>query len=187
MGYEDFKKEIIEIAKIAKEVPQAFQEKCFEILLNHLLSVSVLPKVPIEKTQLPEVEESVKPGSQLRVFMKKYNVTEEQINKLVTHSEDEVYFLKEPKEKTIAKGQINWSLLLGLKNAILKNKFEVDPEDARSICIDKGYYDTANFMANFKKSNAALFKGLMKAQGEPRILSDNGMQKLAELINTLAG
>jgi len=38
MIYEKLKEEIKEIGKISATVPEAFRNKCFEVLLNHLLS-----------------------------------------------------------------------------------------------------------------------------------------------------
>lgn len=189
MEYEELKKEILEIAKIANEAPAPFKEKCFELLLSHLLSGT--PSSPIvgpPKAGPGEGEGTVTPSAQLRVFMKKYDVTNEHISKVIMRSENDVHLLKEPEEKKVAKGQIAWALLLALKNGILKNKFEVDPEDVRSICIEKGYYHKANFASYFKTpGNAKLFKGAMESQGEPQALSDKGMEKLAELIKKLAG
>ena len=106
---------------------------------------------------------------------------------MVTQEDNEVHFLKEPGGTSIAQGQIAWALLLALKSALETNNFVVDPEDVRSICQDKGFYDKANFSAHFKKqNNAKLFKGQLEAQGEARALTTDGQTALASVIRTLA-
>ena len=40
MSYEKLKKDIIEISDIASSVPEAFRDKCFEILLNSILDTA---------------------------------------------------------------------------------------------------------------------------------------------------
>jgi hypothetical protein len=75
-----------------------------------------------------------------------------------------------------------------LKSALLGGDMIVDPEGVRSICIEKGFYDKANFAANFKRvPNRPLFNGLLESQGEPRKLTAKGEKKLAEVLNALAG
>jgi hypothetical protein len=99
----------------------------------------------------------------------------------------EVHFVQEPRGVPNAVGQIQWALLLALRSALTGGAFEVDPEAVRSICIDKGLYDRANFATIFKRpANAALFRGEMVPQGQARPLSDEGEHRLAEIISTLA-
>jgi len=74
-----------------------------------------------------------------------------------------------------------------LAGAQERNVISVDPEDVRSICQEKGFYDKANFIKNFKTpKNAALFQGQMDAQGGPQKLSTEGQKELAKLIKELA-
>ena len=82
---------------------------------------------------------------------------------------------------------MQWALLLALKNCILSNDLSVDPEDVRSVCQDKGFYDTANFGTNFKRATyAKLFKGPMERQGDPQGLTPEGQTELARVIQQLA-
>jgi hypothetical protein len=120
--------------------------------------------------------------------MGKTGVTEAELNSVLLYDGNEIHFLKEPKHTRIAQGQIEWALLLALKRGILSNELSTDPEDVRSICQDKGFYDPANFASNFKKAkSASLFKGLLKPQGESQTISNDGFNTLGKLIKSLSG
>lgn len=82
---------------------------------------------------------------------------------------------------------MEWALLLALKSAILKDSLSTDPEDVRSVCQDKGYYDKANFAGVFKAPrNAKLFRKALVKQGPPEPLSSEGQDALGELVKRLA-
>jgi len=193
--YDELKNEVKELVEIAKSVPPALQEKCFEILLNRLLDKSRLRSAPREEAHSEErVQPEVGVGgelkllSQVRVFMQRTGITQDQLKAVVTREDEEIHFLKEPHNISIAKGQIAWALLLALKNGLESNVFVVDPEDVRSICQDKGFYDKSNFAAHFKKAaNAKLFKGQLDPQGEARPLTNEGQTALSALVKDLAG
>lgn len=197
MDFKQLKSSITEIADIASSVPEQFREKCFETLLSALLSEGK----PIQKEHDESKERqtdddshekppagSVPLKAQLRVFLRKTKVTEEELNKVVLFEDGEVHFIQQPPAKNNTQGQLEWSLLLALKNAILKNSFETDPEEIRSKCIDMGVYDKANFAANFKKDKfTKLFKGSLVAQGKAVALSPNGQEALGNLVKAIAG
>ena len=139
MDYAQLKKEIAEAADIAASVPEAFREKCFEVLLTHLLSDAPVAKqtppketgTAIENTGGSGGNSELKLPSQVRVFMQRTSVTLEQLRLVVTREDDEVEFIREPHSKSIAQAQIDWSLMLALKSAFEKNTFLVDPEDVQ--------------------------------------------------------
>jgi hypothetical protein len=86
----------------------------------------------------------------------------------------------------IAKGQMSWALLLTLKNCILNNIMSVDSETVRSVCQEKGFYDKANFTANFKSQKyKKLFKGPLEPQGSAQVLTNEGQKELSALIQQL--
>jgi len=194
MIYDKLKEEIKEIGKISATVPEAFRDKCFEVLLNHLLSglTEVTPPKAPPKTNTNETP-PVKPGniafpSHVKALMRKKDVTQEQIEALVMIEGDEFHFIKEPEHGQAAKGQIDWALLLALKNGIQNNTIKVDPEDVRSMVQEKGFYDSANFAGTFKKAKyASLFRGVLERQGEAQALSTEGETALASLIKELSG
>lgn len=194
MQYDKLKEEIKEIGKIAASVPESFQGKCFELLLNHLLSgqTGVAPTPPTTQTNTnvapPPKTGSVTPPSHVKAFMRRKNVTQEQIDALVMIEGDEFHFIKEPEHGQAAKGQMDWALLIALKNGIQNNTLKTDPEEVRSMVQEKGFYDGANFAGNFKKQkNAALFRGPLERQGEAQALSTDGETALANLIKELSG
>ncbi len=191
MKYSDLKDEISAIAEIANGVPEAFREQCFAFLLQHLLDSE--SKQSSQRKEIPEDrkeqddEISIPTPSQIKVFMQKTEITRVDLARVVMYEDGEVHFVQEPKTGKIARGQIEWALLLALKNGIATNAISVDPEDVRSICQEKGFYDKANFIKNFKTpKNAALFQGQMDAQGGPQKLSTDGQKELAKLIKELA-
>lgn len=195
MDYEKLKVELKEIAEVAASVPEPFREKCFEILLQHLLLGSVSPpEAGASKVEDPSstgesetlATTKIPVQAQLRVFMQRTGVTLQQLERLVLVDGTDVHFVHEPAHGTVAKGQMEWALLLALKQAIQANEFSTDPEDVRSICQEKGFYDKANFAAIFKRQPyATYFKQPLQPQGSRQTLSTEGQTALAELIKAL--
>jgi hypothetical protein len=206
--YQELKEEIKSIAEISESVPESFKEKCFEILMKHLLDET--EKVNIAQNSLGStvtgnsneesqtenmnssdesnsnngVKSEIQISAQLRVFMRKTDITIDEIGEILHYDNGAIYFVLEPKDKIVSKGQIKWALLLALKNGIISKDFNVDPEDLRSICQDKGYYDVKNF-SRYLKNNSSYFKNPIIPQGEAQSLSDEGMTALAKLIKEL--
>lgn len=194
MDYKRLTEEIKLITEIADGVPEPYRERCFEVLLQSLLTekgkhphvpehlpIPMLPQPPLSKG------EKIPVTTQIRLFMSKTGVTEADLSSILLYADDEIHFLWKPKPAVIAQGQIEWALLLALKKAILSNEISVDPEDVRKICQEEGFYDPANFASNFKKpKTAALFKGPFK-KGVSQSLTDEGLNTLAKLVKLLAG
>ena len=193
MKYEELKEEIEEIGKIAATVPESLQEKCFELLLNHLLSDKTNSLPPREdnddgKTPPPPPPPGgINLPAHVKAFMRRNNVTQQQIEAVVMIEDDEFHFIREPQQSQASKGQMEWALLVALKSGIQNNSLKADPEDIRSIVQEKGFYDSANFATNFKKEgNAALFRGALERQGDAQALSKDGETALASLIKKLS-
>jgi len=210
MSHEQLKEEIKQIAEISASVPEQFREKCFELLLSNLINKQEHPKKESASqgasgTEKHEVDEEQKPPvppskgdrstlpitAQLRLLMRKTSVTKEEIERILMYDgkdDGSVHFVKEPHDVKLAAGQIEWALLLALRNAVLKDSLSVDPEDVRSVCQEKGFYDSPNFASIFKRVNyAKLFKGPMVSQGEAQQLTNDGQDTLGKLIKHLAG
>ena len=192
MKYSDLLENLKEITALVSSIPEKFQERCFELLLQHLIGQAEEPSKPYDAssakatTAVPVAEGGVPLNAPLRVFMRKYDVTKAQIDSLLIFESGEVHFLREPTAEKNASAQIEWALLLAFKSAVLKGTFTVDPEDVRSICKEKGVYDQPNFASTFTyKGNAILFRGVMKPQGDPQQLSDDGTLRLSELVKKL--
>jgi hypothetical protein len=192
MDYKQLKEEIKEIVEIAASVPDAFREKCFELLLSNLLSVKETKAhaAPPPVTTSPPTTttgQGLVLHANIKAFMRRRGVTKDQIETVVMVEDGNVHFLKEPAHGQAAKGQADWALLLTLKNGILNNDLKVDPEEVRSMVQEKGFYDPANYAANFKKPKyAALFRAVLEPQGESQPLSSSGETALAELIKSLS-
>jgi hypothetical protein len=192
MDYNKLKDEIKDIAEIAGTVPEPFREKCFELLLSNLLGAAhTQPQGGKDLAEVPTAPPPTEPAhlpipTQLRIFMTRTGIAEDHLGAILMVAEGEVHFIREPRPKKISKGQKDWALLLALRNCILGKTLSVDPEDVRSICQDKGYYDRANFAAVFKRPKvAALFKGPMEAQGKAQQLTKEGEDELAKVILSL--
>lgn len=198
MDYENLKIQIKEIAEIATsvEVPTHLQEKCFEILLNHLiLSKPDQVNSPANLVTQHRDETIARTGEaypfsgHMRAFMRRTQITSEDIFNILIIDDGEVHFTSEPETKQKTQGVIQWALLWALRNAFVSEKGElrVDPEELRSICQEKGYYDQ-NFSTTLKnRRNSPLFGGKLEPQGDARKLSSKGEDKLAELIRDLGG
>lgn len=201
MDFAELKAGVKEISEIASSVPEQFRERCFELLLSSLLTQqSPDAKNNERETKATEVEQSISNQNQdtpkgtsipmttqLRLLMKKTGVTAQELDKVVMYDKQEVHFIREPHDVGISTGQMEWSLLLALKNAILNDAMSTDPEDVRSICQEKGFYDKTNFATNFKSAKSAkLFKSTLAPQGEAQPLSSEGQDALGKLIKRLA-
>jgi len=202
MNYENIKKEIKEISVIAASVPDGFRDKCFEMLLNHLLSgeVNKTPdKIKEDKDKDKDKDKvkdekslgetiSIEFPSHIKAFMRRRDVSKNDIDSLVMLDDDTLHFIKEPSHAEASRGQNEWALLLALKNGILENSLKADPEDVRSLVQDKGFYDAKNFSSNFKKKKyKAYFKEALEPQGPSQALGQEGEKALADLIKTLVG
>jgi hypothetical protein len=199
VDYEQIKEEIKQIADISSSVPEVFRDKCFELLLSNLLKSDAknLPPQTAEPTEpvsppaepaRPQTVESngLPMKTQLRVMMRRTGITAEDIEKVLFFDNGQVHFVKEPRNVAVATGQIEWALLLALKNAIENDSFAADPEAVRSMCQEKGFYDVKNFAANFKREgNAKFFKSPLAPQGESQQITPEGQDALAKLIKRL--
>jgi hypothetical protein len=198
MDYEIIKEAVKAISEIALTVPDPFRERSFEILLKSYLDQERNLNPQLEPAPTPPPPAPPPPSSppgqgipltaQVRVFMRRTGVTEEELNSVLLYDGNEVYFVREPATNIVLRSQNEWALLLALKNAIIKGEFTADPEDVRSICKAKGYYDPLNFAKHFKKKKyASYFKKPLEAQGEPQPLTNEGQLALAEVIHSLSG
>ena len=193
MDYEYLKDEIKNISKIAESVPEEFKSKCFEILLTNLISKKTLPKKDRDErngnngVNDGEEGESLTLNPVIRRLLKNNNIDEDMLSQVISYDGNEVKFLVDPEPTSKTQGQLEWSLLLALKNGFEKSSFETDPEDVRSICQEKDLYDKTNFASIFKTSNFSdYYSGNLRAQGSHQILNSDGRVALAKLIEKLS-
>ena len=197
--YEALKTELAEIVAIVETLPDRYKDRCFDLLLSRLLSEH--GEAGVEDVNSGGSDTDAGLGSRagdrsdgkmtpltakMRAFIKRNGVTEEQLRELAFVEEGEVHFIHEPQVTQNSRGQVQWALLLALKSGLLGGEMEVDPEAVRSICIEKGFYDRANFAKDFRAPRtAALFSSSLEAQGKAVKLSGAGEKKLADLIKSL--
>jgi hypothetical protein len=184
-SYERLKSELAEIVELVESLPDRYRDRSFELLLSGLLAE------PGQAGPPPPPAEQRTPGkltvpARVRAFLGRHSITQDQLGLLVLMENDDVHFIRQPEGVKVAPGQIQWALLLALKSALLGGEMSVDPEAVRSICIERGLYDKANFASNFKKAaNASLFQKTPEPQGPAVKLSQDGEKRLAELIKSL--
>jgi hypothetical protein len=205
VDYAALKTELKGIADLAESVPEQFRARCFEMLLESLLdSVSgqsrsardavstgeVAEKQPptvIDKQESAQDSTPIPVKAQLRVFMQRTGVSLDELQRILFVDGTDVHFVREPSHGTVSKGQLEWALLLALKNAVVANEFSADPEDVRSICQDKGFYDKKNFATYFKREpGASYFRQPLQPQGPRQTLTNDGQAALGELVKALA-
>lgn len=192
--YERLKSELKSIVDLVEAIPERYRERTFDLLLSHLLSAEPSGNRDDSGSMAKQSDLMKKDktatltlSAKVRAFMKRHSLSEEQLGEVVLIENGEVHFIREPKVEKNATAQIQWTLLLALKEALLNGELAVDPEAVRSVCIDKGFYDKANFAANFKTpSNKALFQKPPTPQGDPVRLSQQGEDQLAQIIKDLA-
>lgn len=196
MNFDSLKKEIIEIAEISAKVPESFREKCFEVLLTHLLQAEtktskeknppdLAAPAPAAREVIPPAHTLTLPAA-LKAFMRRNSVSQEEIEAVVMVGDGELHFIKQPKHQNVSKGQNEWALLLALKNGIVNGSLAVDAEAVRSMVQEQGFYDKNNFSKNFKSPKyAGLYKESLEAQGTAVALSSEGEEQLAALLKSL--
>ncbi len=195
------KAEIQEIIELVKTVPESLQLRTLELLLLNTLN-RVEGKKPkkeresdTEDDETPATKQPGKRGAatgleaatlpmRVKAFMKKHEVTADQLEKLF-HIEGKQY---EPiwsvKATKFSKAQVQIALLQSLQRGLTSGEFSFDREEVRTQCKEKDSYDNTNFKANFQNSRK-YFSGLDR-EGLVS-LTDEGMKALATLVTQLAG
>jgi len=123
MKYEQLKEEIKSISEIAESLPEAFRERCFEVLLQNLLQdsdpVRTSTKTKTEEDEDEEVagkppkppaspsEGPIPTPAQIKVFLQKTGLTAEELARVVMFEGGVVLFVHEPKTNKIARGKSN--------------------------------------------------------------------------------
>ena len=192
MKKEDFAKEIKEIVELVKMCPQNLQEKCFEILLSHVLSQKEgHHTTPVAKggtiDQSSGDTQGIHPEvkKRLNAFSGQHQLSETEIYKVFSVDETgnvniEVTDLK---SKKIAQQQRKLALLIGVKHQFTDGGFNVPKDELREACVTYSAYDAANFVQNLKnmKEIFAWFKPTATNK-----LSPLGKSQAASLIKELA-
>lgn len=192
--YKDIKARLSDIVEIAQSVPDQFQEKCFEVLLEAAIQErsragGVVPGLAPEadRKAAPPPPPAWRVPGRVDAFLRRHGLPEEDLRAAVLVADDEVHIVKEPSTGGNAARQLDWAVLLALRSALLGGAFESDAESVRSICEEKGCYDRGNFAGNFKREpGKTLFRDVLERRGESQKLAEPGEERLAKLIGQLA-
>ena len=170
------KSQIESLIHFVQNLPEEFRVPTYETLLKMLLERTIVT------TSLgkEKVKEAFKIPIDVKAFFEQYDVPENVLNELFLIEGKEIRPIYKLKTAKKAEAQIQIALLTALENALKStpSKFHFNKEDVRKRCKEMGYYDSANFMKNFK-NNAKLFKDLDEENVE---LSPEGKERLAEVI-----
>jgi len=171
------KQQLNDVITIADSCPEKYQVKCFEVLLNALLSAEGIPsgvKVPGEILMRPSPD-----------FFTRYNIVEEQWQK-VFHFDGTAYsiIVSDLNEKTASKKQMKLALLLGVK-ALLEGGESgegiIEKGQLVELCKQYAAYDSANFTTYMRRN-----KNLFLPKGNNWILTKPGQKQAAEVIKELS-
>lgn len=185
------KTDIAEIVEIVKTVPEALQQRCFELLFEAAFSdnkPAVGPKVDATAEETPNEQVAQPTGKKLPpnvlAFMRRQNVSQDDLSKLFMLDHDPLLPVYNIPQGAVAKSQLSKVMMIILENGLLNNTLSASYAELRGSVRDDGLLDS-NFNKLFKRD---LFKGI----GNEGItddtiveLSGTGLEKLAEVIKEL--
>ena len=174
---EKIKDKLNDVIAIADECPEKYQVKCFEILLNALLTAEGV--VPVTRATVTTERVIGKPSSE---FFTRQNITEEEWQK-VFHFDGTTYsiIVDDLKETTKSKKQVNLALLEGIKELLTGGVATIVKDDLIEFCKKYDAYDSSNFAAHMKKQ-----KSLFLAKGDNWNLTKPGEKRAGEVIKELS-
>ncbi|MBW2365397.1 MAG: hypothetical protein JRF25_10100 [Deltaproteobacteria bacterium] len=201
------KDKVLEIASIAQECPEKFQQICFEVLLKHALTGSTQPPPTPEleadtnsKVQKKEPKSVVEQSSQtqddilltdlhikVQRVLEKQGVTIGHINQLFYKEDANILPLFDNIKTTkTSESQIRITLIQCFLNAIQSGNFSASLEAVQEEANNRKCYDSKNWVNNFTNNSALFDFGEKFTRKITTIsLSDHGKTKLADLIKEL--
>lgn len=196
LDFEKAKSDIAQIVEIVKTVPEALQQRCFELLFERAFSEpKPAPKVEPKAPEAEKANEAPEPAAgskklpgNIKAILRRGDVTEDDLGKLFMLEHDPLLpVYKLPKGNT-AKAQMAKVMMVLLENGLLNNNISAPYAELREALKDEGLHD-GNFNKALKR-NADLFRGAITKDGIDENgtveLSGPGLEKLAETIKELA-
>jgi hypothetical protein len=188
------KADIAEIVEIVKTVPEALQQRCFELLFEKAFSEAKPAPEPLPKLAEADkapgqepVNDKKLPGN-IRAILRRGDVTEDDIGKLFMLEHDPLLPVYKLPKGNITKAQMAKVMMVLLENGLLNNTISAPYAELREALKDEGLHD-GNFNKALKR-NADLFRGAITKSGIDENgtveLSGPGLEKLAETIKELA-
>ncbi|MDA8001291.1 MAG: hypothetical protein MPL62_08380 [Alphaproteobacteria bacterium] len=179
----DLEKMIKRAEKLAEKASKKYQEKAFEIVLNTMCH-QIHANQHTNNKDHQDSEDDDKFQNEVEVFMKKYDIKREQINRCFLISQtgdiDEIY---RSKEESATEFQIQIACMKALKHALQDGSFQFSAKEVRDACKHKKSYKHGNFFNIFERREN-LFQS-MKNHNHI-VLSGEGLEKLMSVINELA-
>jgi len=174
---EKIKDKLNDVIAIADECPGKYQVKCFEILLNALLTAEGV--VPVTSATVTTERVIGKPSPE---FFTRHGIGEEEWQRVINF-DGEAYsiIVSNLKEKSVSKKQIRLALLLGVKGFLETGVPTVEKSQLVELCKQHAAYDSPNFSTHMRKQ-----KNLFLSKGKDWALTKPGESKAAEVIKELA-
>lgn len=196
LDFSKAKSDIAEIVDIVKTVPEALQQRCFELLFERAFSEpkqvsEATPKAPASENSTESVESNVGakklPGN-IKAILRRGEVTEEDLGKLFMIEHEPLLPVYKLPKGNISKAQMAKVMMVLLENGLLSNNISAPYAELREALKDDGLHD-GNFNKVLKR-NADLFRGAISKDGIDENgtveLSGPGLERLAETIKELA-
>lgn len=190
------KSDIASIVEIVKTVPEALQQRCFELLFELAFVGKTKATASERAVDEPEKDkgkgEEANPGakklpSNVLAFAHRQSVTREQIAKLFMFEHDPLLAVYKIDPANTAKAQLTKVMMVILENGLLNNSLSAPFTELREAVRDDGFMDK-NFNRNLRH-RVNLFKGAVKSDSVDESgtveLTGEGMAKLAEIVKEM--
>lgn len=181
--FEGFKEPLAEITELANSCPEKYQQKCFEILLQML--VTGQGKSSVQAVAQPitaAIVNSPDQVGQLPRALQQAGVNQANIDR-VFHRDGKTckVIVQDLRAKPVSQRQERLALLLGIKSLIEIGEAAIPKDDLVALCKEYSAFDSSNFAAHMKKRKQSFV-------GKPNgwALTVPGIQEAARLIDELA-
>ncbi len=178
--FETAKQHLNDVIEIANKCPEKYQVKCFEVLLELLVSGKSINPVAQPVSGVTSPQEIPIAASN---FFSQNSIAQEQWE-LIFNFDGNVcnVVVQDLKEKTVSGKQIKLALLLGIKNQFVTGTPSISKDELIDMCRQYATFDSGNFSAHMKNQKILfLSKGNKGWQ-----LTRPGCKKAAQIIKELA-
>jgi len=178
--FEHVRERIKEILEIAETCPEKYQVKCFEVLLESLLTPQ-FPPAAEGTVQAPD--EGAPQKAQQPGFFQQHNIAQDVWSKVFNiKGETCDIIVRDLKVKPKSRRQIRLALLGAVANFLVTGKASVTKQWLVDMCKRYGAYDSPNFSAHMRKR-----VDLFVARGDVWEITVPGQQEAANVIKELGG
>lgn len=174
--------DINEIVLICDQLPEKYQEKCFELLLFTKLQNSLIPLHNTNDEVIKSPPAAYTLPIDVRAFLSQYQLSEDLVYSFFFIEGDQIRPIYKIEESVKSKAQISTALLLAFESTLRGGNFQTSVEELRTKCRELGILDAPNFAANIRK-NGKFFKN---AEEDTLELSSEGKSELAEVLEQMA-